>query len=139
GTEVVYTITVTNDGPSDATGVTVTDAAPAGTTISGWAAVVTAGTVTLPNASGTGDIDETIALLPNGAAVTYTVTVQTPSDFTEDLINTVTVASATTDPDPACVGCSTVPLPAGDPVADLETVKVLSDAGQTAFAPGESV
>src|SRR5690606_38523063 len=35
GTAVVYTVTVTNNGPSDVTGATVTDVLPAGTT-GGW-------------------------------------------------------------------------------------------------------
>src|SRR5690606_21326949 len=78
GESVDYTITVTNNGPSDAQDVNIVDTAPAGTTITNWTAVVNTGTVTLPNASGTGNINETIATLPNGAVVTYTVTVQTP-------------------------------------------------------------
>src|SRR3546814_18258858 len=80
GESVDYTITVTNNGPSDAQDVNIVDTAPAGTTITNWTAVVTTGTVTLPAVSGTGDIDETIATLPDGAVVTYTVTVQTRSE-----------------------------------------------------------
>src|SRR5690606_797000 len=105
-----YTITVTNNGPSDAQDVNIVDTAPTGTTIRSWTAVVTTGTVTLPNTSGTGDIDETIATLPDGAVVTYTVTVQTPPDFDDDLVNAVTVTTPTEDPDPACDGCETPPL-----------------------------
>src|SRR5690606_21224288 len=36
GEDVVYTITVTNNGPSDAREVIVEDAAPAGATIGSW-------------------------------------------------------------------------------------------------------
>src|SRR5690606_40648227 len=72
GESVEYTITVTNNGPSDATDVNIVDTAPAGTTISNWTAAVTTGTVTLPSTSGTGNLNETIAVLPNGAVVTYT-------------------------------------------------------------------
>src|SRR5690606_1553124 len=138
GESVEYTITVTNNGPSDAGEVTGNDTAPAGTTITGWTAAVTTGTVTLPSASGTGDIDETIATLPDGAGVTYTVTVLTPSDMTGDLVNAVTVTTPTEDPDPTCPQCETPPLrPA--PEADIVTVKVTSDAGLTEYTPGESV
>src|SRR5690606_20708474 len=63
GESVDYTITVTNNGPSDAVDVNINDTAPAGTTITGWTAAVTTGTVTLPATSGTGDINETIATL----------------------------------------------------------------------------
>ncbi|MGK9128356.1 hypothetical protein, partial [Olivibacter jilunii] len=138
GESVDYTITVTNNGPSDATAVNVKDTAPAGTTITGWTAVVTNGTVTLPNTSGTGDINETIATLPNGAVVTYTVTVRTPSDFTGELVNAVEVTTPTEDPDPSCTQCTTPPLDPA-PKADIVTVKVVSEAGKTTYTPGESV
>src|SRR5690606_14032977 len=129
---------VTKHGPRDEQAVTIQDTAPAGTTTTGWTAAVTTGTVTLPNASGTGDSDETIATLPNGPVVTYTVTVQTPPDHDEDLINAVTVTTPTEDPDPDCPQCEAPPL-TPDPQADIETVKVTSDAGQTEYTPGESV
>jgi gliding motility-associated-like protein/uncharacterized repeat protein (TIGR01451 family) len=138
GEAVDYTITVTNNGPSDATAVNVSDTAPTGTTITGWTATVTTGTVTLPNTSGTGNINETIATLPNGAVVTYTVTVQTPSDFTGELVNAVAVTTPTEDPEPECTTCTTPPL-TPDPQADIVTVKVVSEAGKTTYTPGESV
>jgi gliding motility-associated-like protein/uncharacterized repeat protein (TIGR01451 family) len=138
GESVDYTITVTNNGPSDAAAVNINDTAPAGTTISNWSAVVTTGTVTLPNTSGTGDINETIATLPNGAVVTYTVTVQTPSSFTGELVNAVAVTTPTEDPDPSCPACTTPPL-TPEPKADIVTVKVTSEAGKTTYTPGESV
>src|SRR5690606_14145060 len=131
-------ITVTNNGPSDATDVNINDTAPAGTTITDWTAEVTTGTVTLPATSGTGDINETIATLPNGAVVTYTVTVQTPADFDDDLVNAVTVTTPTDDPDTACPQCETPPL-TPDPQADIATVKVTSNAAQIEYTPGEPV
>ncbi|MGS2762864.1 Ig-like domain-containing protein, partial [Sinomicrobium sp. M5D2P9] len=138
GESVEYTITVTNNGPSDAQQVNVVDTAPAGTMITNWTAEVTTGTVTLPNTNGTDDINETISTFPNGATVTYTVTVQIPPDFTDDLVNAVQVTSPTEDPDPDCPDCETPPLEP-NPQADIVTVKVTSNAGQTEFVPGESV
>ncbi|RNL77353.1 DUF11 domain-containing protein, partial [Sinomicrobium pectinilyticum] len=41
-------------------------------------------------------------------------------------------------PDPDCPDCETPPLEP-TPQADIVTVKVTSDAGQTEFIPGESV
>ncbi|WP_428229029.1 gliding motility-associated C-terminal domain-containing protein [Flavobacterium sp.] len=138
GEAVVYLITVTNDGPSDADAVTITDNAPAGTTISNWTSVASAG-VTYPNASGTGDLNETLVTLANGATATYEVTVQTPGDFTGTLVNSVTAASTTPDPDPQpCTTCSTSPAPSV-PMAHLNIVKTLKDPMQTAFAPGDAV
>jgi gliding motility-associated-like protein/uncharacterized repeat protein (TIGR01451 family) len=140
GEAVVYTIVVANQGPSNAVNVNVRDIAPAGTTISAWSASVTNGVVTLPNTSGTGDLNETIALLPNGAAVTYEVTVQTPSDFTGPLINTASATSTTPDPnpDPDCPMC-TPPPTTSSPSADLVLVKTLKDPALTVFTPGDAI
>ena len=138
GQSVTYTITVTNNGPSDAANVNVVDNAPAGTTISSWTAAVTTGSVTLPNTSGSGNINETITALPNGAVVTYTVTVAIPSGFTGSLSNTAAVTSPTPDPTPGCTACTTTPITAA-PSADIVTVKTTQTAGQTTFTPGENV
>src|SRR5690606_41230914 len=65
GESVEYTITVTNNGPSDATDVNINDTAPAGTTITDCTAEVTTGTVTRPATSGTGALKQTIATRPH--------------------------------------------------------------------------
>ncbi|RAJ29600.1 putative repeat protein (TIGR01451 family)/gliding motility-associated-like protein [Pedobacter cryoconitis] len=138
GQAVVYTINVTNNGPSDAAAVTITDAAPAGTTISSWTAITSAG-VTYPNTSGTGNLNETLTTLANGLTATYDVTVQTPTSFTGNLSNSVSATSTTTDPNPVpCTTCTTTPLPASE-LAHLNTVKTLKDPAQTSFVPGQAV
>ncbi|WP_257670518.1 T9SS type B sorting domain-containing protein, partial [Parapedobacter tibetensis] len=126
GEAVDYTITIRNNGPNDAMDVNIMDTAPAGTTISSWTASVTTGTVTLPNTTGTGNLNETIAVLPNGAVVTYVVTVQTPSDFRDELVNAVQVTSPTKDPDPDCPDCVTPPLPPL-PASDLKVTKTVDN------------
>jgi len=140
GDAVAYIITVTNNGPSNAADVHVVDVAPAGTIISGWKATVISGTVTLPATSGTGDLDQTIADLPNGAVVEYEVIVQTPSNFTGTLRNKVDVSTPTPDPtpDPGCPTCTSPVIPPS-PSADIETVKTLKDSAQVKFAPGDTV
>ncbi|TXB53411.1 DUF11 domain-containing protein, partial [Phaeodactylibacter luteus] len=120
GTTVPYTITVTNNGPSVASSVMVADTAPAGTTISSWTAVVTTGTATLANASGTGDFSEVITNMSNGAVVTYTVNVDVPADFTGGLTNIVTVTNPE-DPTPDCPACTDGP-DTPDEVSDITTV-----------------
>ncbi|PKV48068.1 putative repeat protein (TIGR01451 family) [Aquimarina sp. MAR_2010_214] len=134
GTTVAYTITMTNNGPSMAPSVTVADTAPAGTTISSWTAVVTSGTATLPNASGSGDLNETVTNMSNGGVVTYTVNVDVPASFTGTLSNTATVTSPT-DPDPSCTSCTDGP-DTNTPSNDIVTVKT---NGSTTFAPGTTV
>ena len=85
GTNLVYTITVTNAGPSDATGVTVTDPTPAGLTfVSNAGDCATA----FPCDLGT---------LPPAATRTITATFAVPSGYTtpNPIVNTATVTSAT--------------------------------------------
>src|SRR5690606_35649706 len=138
GEDVVYTITITNNGPDDAVNVSVADEAPSGTAISSWTATVTAGTVDLTTTSGAGNLAETIALLPNGAEVVYEVTLTTGSGRTADLSNTVEVTTITPDPEPACEDCTTIPIPA-TPVAAVSVTKERADDSQLGFVPGEDV
>ena len=87
GTNVVYTITVTNAGPSDAAGVTVADPTPPGLTF-----VSNAGdcTTAFPCNLGT---------LPPAATRTITATFAIPSGYTtpDPIANTATVSSPTPD------------------------------------------
>ncbi|MBB6274914.1 gliding motility-associated-like protein/uncharacterized repeat protein (TIGR01451 family) [Pedobacter cryoconitis] len=138
GQAVVYRINVTNNGPSDAAAVNIADTAPAGTTISSWTAITSAG-VTYPNAAGTGNLNQTLTTLGNGLTATYEVTVQTPTTFTGTLSNSVTATSTTPDPTPGpCTTCTTPGLPANG-MAHLNTVKTLKDPAQTSFVPGKAV
>lgn len=133
GDAVQYTITVTNNGPAAASAVQVVDNAPAGTSISAWTAAGTG--VTPPATSGTGNLSETIAVLPDGASVVYTITLQTEATYAADnLINIVEVTSSTPDPDPVCPGCMTPGLPALK-FADLTPNIVI---GQSTIGNGES-
>ena len=70
GPRTTYTIVVTNNGPSDVTGATVSDTLPSSPGSPG-AASASAGSSCA--ASGTGDINDTVNLLAGGT-VTFTVT-----------------------------------------------------------------
>jgi len=111
----VYTITVSNAGPSDVTGATVTDIFSSNTNISnvaGWGCLGTGGaTCTL---LGTGDINDTVDL-PAGSSVTYIVSVNISASPSGDLVNTATV----TEP----VGV-TDPLPGNNFSTDTDTLIV---------------
>ena len=87
GTNVVYTITVTNAGPSDATGVTLTDPTPTGLTF-----VSNAGDCTTA-------FPCTLGTLPPAATRTITATFAVPSGYTtpNPITNTATVSSPTPD------------------------------------------
>ena len=119
-----YKIIVTNNGPSDAYNVVVSDPLPTGIRTATWNGD--------NGTSGTGALNDTLAILVNGATVTYTVILSVPSDFTGDLTNIVTVTSDTPDPDPTCKDCIDTNTPA--PMADIVTVK---DDGQTTYTAGE--
>jgi uncharacterized repeat protein (TIGR01451 family) len=85
---VVYTITVTNNGPSSATSVVVTDPTPAGLTF-------------VSNSGGcTTAFPCNLGTLTNGQVVTITSTFSAGA-VGGNVSNTATVSSATTDPNPA--------------------------------------
>jgi uncharacterized repeat protein (TIGR01451 family) len=90
GQNVTFTIRVTNNGPADATNVTVTDQIPAGTTF--VSASTTQGTCT-----GTTTVNCTLGTLINGANATVTVVVQLPASGTT-FTNNVVVDSNEIDP-----------------------------------------
>jgi uncharacterized repeat protein (TIGR01451 family) len=96
GSDVVYTLTVSNAGPSDAASVSVTDTLPAGVAFDsasgpGW------------SCSNVGDVSVTCTrpgLAAGATAPDITVTVVAPA-AAATLSNTASVSSATADPDPS--------------------------------------
>ena len=92
GEDLTYTLVVTNDGPSDATNVVVTDDVPAGTSFvsADGGGIEAAGTVTW-----------NLGTIADGASATVHVTVHVNEARTADLSNTAGVASDQGDPDPS--------------------------------------
>ncbi len=91
GASVTYTISVTNAGPSDALGVTVSDPKPGQITSWTWTCSTTGGATC--NASGfpiTTDFSDTVNM-PAGSTITYMVVATIASSATGDLTNTVSV------------------------------------------------
>jgi uncharacterized repeat protein (TIGR01451 family) len=88
GANVVYTITVTNNGPSDAASVQVADVTPAGL---GFVSNAGACTQPFPCPLGT---------LTSGQTATITSTFSIPAGYSgaNPILNTATVNSATSDP-----------------------------------------
>ena len=124
GTNVVYTITVMNAGPSDAAGVTVADLTPPGLTF-----VSNAGdcTTAFPCNLGT---------LPRAATRTITAIFAIPAGYTtpNPIVNTATVLSPTPD---AAAGnnSATTNTPVGTPVTDLRITKTNGVNGVVAGRP----
>jgi uncharacterized repeat protein (TIGR01451 family) len=94
-----YTIVVSNSGPGDITGATVTDTKPAMATSMSWTVTGTTGGATVANSSGSGSISELVNM-PAGSTITYSVTLVIPCGATGTLTNTATVAPPTNVPDP---------------------------------------
>jgi uncharacterized repeat protein (TIGR01451 family) len=108
GGSTTYTITVTNNGPGEVTGATVTDIAPVGLAFGTWTCAVnnpgSGGTVTTAcgAASGAGNINTTVTMKV-GAVIVYTVPATVSASATGSIINTafVNTPAGTTDPTPA--------------------------------------
>lgn len=98
GEQLVYTITVTNNGPDDAAGVEVSDPLPSGVTFVSGDVDGDSGAVS--HDSGTNELTATVGTLANAASAVVTVTVEVASDASSPLTNSATVtASPDTDPD----------------------------------------
>ncbi len=87
GSNVEYTIVVTNNGPGEATDVVVTDELPPGTTLVSSSAGCT----------GTTTVTCTVGTLASGASATIELVVTMPST-PGPVSNTATVESSSTDP-----------------------------------------
>lgn len=98
GNQFTYQITVTNDGPDNATGVVVTDPLPAGVTFISGNVDGAANLVTVDPA--TGLVTATVGNLANAAASVITIVVAVAPDAVSPLNNTATVTvDPNTDPD----------------------------------------
>ncbi len=119
GDTVTYTLTATNNGPSGATGVSISDQLPSSLSfVSASAGCNEAGgTVTCSPALGT---------LANGANASFTITVTVVGGAGTTVANNAEATSATTDPDPTN-NKRTAPVRV-KPRADLELEKTVDDA-----------
>src|SRR5439155_378255 len=119
GGSTIYTIVVTNNGPSAVIGATVTDTAPAGLTIGAWTCAASAGS-SCP-ASGSGNIAASVNLL-NGGTATFTVNATVAGNATGSIANTATIATP--------VGVSD-PTPGNNSATDTDTVNLVANLSIT--------
>jgi uncharacterized repeat protein (TIGR01451 family) len=98
GDNLTYTLTVSNDGPSDALSVVVNDTLPTGVTFVSASPAASSG----PN-----PLTWNLGTLTAGQTRTITVVVTINSNATGQITNLATVNSATTDPDPTNNSSST--------------------------------
>ncbi|MCR9197309.1 MAG: carboxypeptidase regulatory-like domain-containing protein [Planctomycetaceae bacterium] len=97
GSEVVYSVRVTNNGPDDAVDAVVTDVLPSAFASATWTASGTSGAVF--TTAGSGNLTETVSL-PAGGAITWIVTATLEATFSGTVSNTATVSTSQTDSNP---------------------------------------
>jgi uncharacterized repeat protein (TIGR01451 family) len=134
---VVYTISVTNFGPSSASGVVVTDSLPAGVTF-----VSASG----GGANNSGIVNWTLGTLANGAVSNLTLTIKAPASGS--LTNLATVSTPTGDPNltnNTSVPVITTVTPVADvgigksgPASVLATSNVVYTISVTNFGPSSA-
>jgi uncharacterized repeat protein (TIGR01451 family) len=137
GNPIVYTITVSNAGPSHATGVSVTDAIPVaitGTTIN----CVASGTASCgTNASAGNNLSFTGVNIPAGAGNFLTITVNgtVNSAATGNLVNTALVIVGAGQTDPVSTNNSAIDINLPNAQTDLGITKTDGSATYVAGNP----
>lgn len=101
GTNITYTVTVTNGGPSDALNATMSDTTPPNTTF--VSSDQTSGplfTCAEPLVGGTGAVSCSITSFASGATAVFSIVLNVSPAATGSIVNTANTGSSTTDPDP---------------------------------------
>lgn len=102
GAAIGYTLTAGNDGPNDASNVSLADILPAGVTfVSMTQDSGPAATLTTPAVGASGTVTATWASLDFDESAVFTLTVNIGSNVAGDLLNTATITAETADPDTA--------------------------------------
>lgn len=101
GDALTYTVTVTNDGPSDEPGIGFEDTVPAALNNVSWSCAITNGNGSCGDTSGTGNAIATTLDLDNQAVATYTITGLLSVNATGSITNSATAIrnNDITDPD----------------------------------------
>jgi uncharacterized repeat protein (TIGR01451 family)/LPXTG-motif cell wall-anchored protein len=101
GTNLTYTLTLTNDGTADSADVTIATVVPTGTTFVSLVQTDGVGaTLVTPAVGATGPMSMFLATLADGATVSFDVTVAVPLDAADGAIVTVTATATAETPDP---------------------------------------
>jgi uncharacterized repeat protein (TIGR01451 family) len=136
GGTVVYTLTARNTGSVPANGTVVADPMPAGLVAPfDWTCVASNGAV-CPNATGTGDINETIAIFPAGGEVVWTITATVADTPPSPITNT---AAATPPGGGICADGGAAPCDATVTLPVAPQVSVTKTADVDVAVPGGTV
>ena len=138
GAPITYTLTVTNAGPSTATGFSITDAVPAAITGVVATCVVTGSGSCGTNGTAGNTVSFTNATLPAGSGQVLTITIggRVGPGTTGPLVNTATVAAGAGQNDPQPGNNSATDTDTqGAGVANLEIAKTDGQSGYVAGTP----
>ncbi|MEO8674409.1 MAG: hypothetical protein ABI569_02455 [Casimicrobiaceae bacterium] len=137
GGSATYTVTVTNGGPSVATNLTVTDALPAGVTLSANATCVASGVATCGTVTGTtGQTNFGTTGATVGAAATDKLVFTLPVGFASSMVTDPLVNTATaTDLDASGPGSSATGADS-DTRSAAVTLLVTKTDGASTYTPG---
>ncbi|MCU1412911.1 MAG: hypothetical protein JWN80_251 [Microbacteriaceae bacterium] len=134
GGPVHYSVVVTNTGTVDSDGTTVSDSPRTGiASFDSWSCAASGGAL-CPTALGTGAIGDTLATLPAGSSVTYTIDATASATPPAIVQNT---ASATPPSGGTCSSGSSVPPPctATVTISPDPIITILKTADVTALTP----
>ena len=134
GESVTYIVTVTNNGPIDVAGATVSDLFPSDLTNITYSSVST-GTVTGNTTDGTGDITDTVNMT-SGSTITYTINATISPDATGTITNTasVTAPDGVTDSNPENNSATDV-----DTLQPATNLSVTKTDNVTTVTPGQDL
>ncbi len=134
GTDVTYSIVVSNAGPSDSFGAVVTDAKPPEITSWTWTCSPTGDATCHEAAENSADFSDTVDL-PAGETITYTVVAKTNSALTSDLANTASVARGPGETESNTDDNSATDT---DTAVAAATLSISKTDGTGAYTPGQS-
>jgi uncharacterized repeat protein (TIGR01451 family) len=98
GKPLTYTIAITNRGPGNATGITLTDVLPSMTTFSSISSSIKTLPCTTPAVGSTGTVACELSWMPAGTTVTYQLVVNVPSGGRySSIVNTAAITTTSTD------------------------------------------
>ena len=136
GTNLVYSIIVSNVGNGPAFNAVIFDSIPSQFIGWSWSCVQTGGASGCSTYTGAGDFSN-IVNLPTGATITYTVNATIAPSATLDLVNTVSVTpEGGLETDPSPLNNSATDTDTQDSQADLNISK---DDGVLSYIPGGSL
>jgi uncharacterized repeat protein (TIGR01451 family) len=137
-----YSLVLTNDGPSAATGISLSDTVPAAVVVSAWTCTAGGGSADCDmaaggtGASGTGNAIALNAIaLGAGESVTFAITGTTPISTTGNIVNTANASP------PAGATCTTLPCTVSSSVTNSDSgsplLSLTKTATPNAFAVGQ--